>query len=135
VLVEVPVMLILVRRCARLSADVKTFYLLDGHAQVFRAYYAPFRPLTSPSGEPVKAVHVFTQLLLNILHKERPDYLAIAFDVADATTERRADYEPPTRRSARRRPTTSARSSSGSSRSWPRWASRCSWSGATRPTT
>jgi len=72
---------------------VKTFYLLDGHAQVFRAYYAPFRPLTSPSGEPVKAVHVFTQLLLNILHKERPDYFAIAFDVADATTERRADYE------------------------------------------
>ncbi|MFN2321635.1 MAG: DNA polymerase I [Trueperaceae bacterium] len=72
---------------------MKTFYLLDGHAQVFRAYYAPFRPLTSPSGEPVKAVHVFTQLLLNILHKERPDYFAIAFDVADATTERRADYE------------------------------------------
>jgi DNA polymerase I len=71
---------------------VKTFYLLDGHAQVFRAYYAPFRPLTSPSGEPVKAVHVFTQLLLNLVFKERPDYLAIAFDVADATTERAADY-------------------------------------------
>jgi DNA polymerase-1 len=72
---------------------VKTFYLLDGHAQVFRAYYAPFRPLTSPSGEPVKAVHVFTQLLLNLIFKQKPDYLAIAFDVADATTERRADYE------------------------------------------
>ena len=71
---------------------MKTFYLLDGHAQVFRAYYAPFRPLTSPSGEPVKAVHVFTQLLLNLIHKERPDYLAIAFDVADATTERRIDF-------------------------------------------
>ena len=71
---------------------MKTFYLLDGHAQVFRAYYAPFRPLTSPSGEPVKAVHVFTQLLLNLIFKERPDYLAIAFDVADATTERAADY-------------------------------------------
>jgi len=71
---------------------VKTFYLLDGHAQVFRAYYAPFRPLTSPAGEPVKAVHVFTQLLLNILFKEKPDYLAIAFDVADATTERARDY-------------------------------------------
>jgi DNA polymerase I len=71
---------------------VKTFYLLDGHAQVFRAYYAPFRPLTSPSGEPVKAVHVFAQLLLNLIHKQRPDYLAIAFDVADATTERRTDF-------------------------------------------
>ncbi len=73
---------------------MKTFYLLDGHAQVFRAYYAPFRPLTSPSGESVKAVHVFTQLLLNLIHKQKPDFLAIAFDVADATTDRRTDYAP-----------------------------------------
>ncbi len=68
---------------------MKTFYLIDGHAQLFRAYYAPFRPLTSPSGEPVKAVYVFTQLLLSILLKERPDYLAVAFDVSDATTQRK----------------------------------------------
>ncbi len=71
---------------------VRTFYLIDGHAQLFRAYYAPFRPLSSPSGEPVKAVYVFTQMLLNILAKERPDYLAIAFDVSDETTERKAFY-------------------------------------------
>ena len=69
---------------------MKTFYLIDGHAQLFRAYYAPFRPLTSPSGEPVKAVYVFTQLLLSILLKERPDYLAVAFDVSDATTQRKS---------------------------------------------
>jgi DNA polymerase I len=68
---------------------VRTFYLIDGHAQLFRAYYAPFRPLTSPSGESVKAVYVFTQMLLNVLGKERPDYLAIAFDVSDETTLRR----------------------------------------------
>ena len=68
---------------------MKTFYLIDGHAQLFRAYYAPFRPLTSPSGEPVKAVHVFTQMVLGILSKERPDYLAVAFDVSDATTLRK----------------------------------------------
>lgn len=74
------------------SGAVRTFYLIDGHAQLFRAYYAPFRPLTSPSGEPIKAVYVFTQMLLNILSKERPDYLAIAFDVSDETTERKAFY-------------------------------------------
>ena len=28
----------------------RSFYLLDGHAQIYRAYYAPFRPLTAPSG-------------------------------------------------------------------------------------
>jgi DNA polymerase I len=71
---------------------VRTFYLIDGHAQLFRAYYAPFRPLTSPSGEPVKAVYVFTQMLLNLLTKERPDYLAVAFDVSDETTRRKALY-------------------------------------------
>jgi DNA polymerase I len=71
---------------------VRTFYLVDGYAQLFRAYYAPFRPLSSPSGESVKAVYVFTQMLLAIVQKERPDFLAVAFDVSDETTERKAFY-------------------------------------------
>ncbi|MBA2667606.1 MAG: DNA polymerase I [Trueperaceae bacterium] len=71
---------------------MRTFYLIDGYAQLFRAYYAPFRPLSSPSGESVKAVYVFTQMLLAIVLKERPDYLAVAFDVSDETTERKAFY-------------------------------------------
>ncbi len=71
---------------------VKKFYLIDGHAQLFRAYYAPFRDLTSPAGEPVKAVYVFTQMLLNVLRTEKPDYVAVAFDVSDATTHRKGWY-------------------------------------------
>jgi DNA polymerase I len=71
---------------------VRTFYLVDGYAQLFRAYYAPFRPLSSPSGESVKAVYVFTQMLLAILQKEKPDYVAVAFDVSDETTDRKAFY-------------------------------------------
>ncbi len=71
---------------------VKKFYLIDGHAQLFRAYYAPFRDLTSPTGEPVKAVYVFTQMLLNILRTEKPDYVAVAFDVSDTTTLRKGWY-------------------------------------------
>ncbi len=71
---------------------MKTFYLIDGHAQLFRAYYAPFRDLTSPAGEPVKAVYVFTQMLLNIIRNEHPDYLAVAFDVSDSTTLRKGWY-------------------------------------------
>ena len=71
---------------------MRTFYLVDGYAQLFRAYYAPFRPLSSPSGESVKAVYVFTQMLLSILTKEQPDYVAVAFDVSDETTERKAFY-------------------------------------------
>ncbi len=71
---------------------MKKFYLIDGHAQLFRAYYAPFRDLTSPTGEPVKAVYVFTQMLLNVLRTEKPDYVAVAFDVSDATTHRKGWY-------------------------------------------
>lgn len=71
---------------------MKTFYIIDGHAQLFRAYYAPFRDLTSPNGEPVKAVYVFTQMLLTLLRNEKPDYLAVTFDVSDATTHRKGWY-------------------------------------------
>ena len=36
---------------------MKTFYLVDGHAQIFRAYYAPFASvLSAPSGEPTKVL-------------------------------------------------------------------------------
>ncbi len=70
----------------------RTLYLIDGHAQIFRAYYAPFGNLTSPSGEPTRATHVFCQMLLNLIRDRRPDYLAVALDVADETTFRRRVY-------------------------------------------
>ena len=67
---------------------MKTFYLVDGHAQIFRAYYAPFQRLSAPSGEPVKATYTFTQMLLSIVRDRQPDYLAVAMDVSDSTTFR-----------------------------------------------
>ena len=66
----------------------KTLYLIDGHSQIYRAYYAPFGNLSSPTGEPTRAVHVFTQMLLNILRDRKPDYLAMAMDVSDETVFR-----------------------------------------------
>ena len=45
----------------------KTFYIIDGHAQIYRAFFAPFRDLTSPTGEPTKATFVFTQMLMNLI--------------------------------------------------------------------
>lgn len=58
----------------------QSFYIIDGHAQIFRAYYAPFRPLTSPTGEPTKATYVFAQLLLNLIEQRKPDYLVMVID-------------------------------------------------------
>lgn len=71
----------------------KTLYLIDGHAQIYRAYYAPFGNLTSPTGEPTRAVHVFTQMLLNLLRDRQPTYLAMAMDVSDRTVFR-VDIDP-----------------------------------------
>jgi DNA polymerase-1 len=71
----------------------ETFYLVDGHSQIFRAYFAPFNVLTAPSGEPVKATYIFTQMVLAILRDRKPTYFAIAMDVQDSTTQRRDLYE------------------------------------------
>lgn len=73
-------------------ANPKTLYLIDGHAQIFRAYYAPFGNLTSPTGEPTRAVHVFCQTLLNLIRDKKPDYLAVVLDVGDKSTFRAKLY-------------------------------------------
>src|SRR5580658_8352059 len=70
----------------------KTFYIIDGHAQIYRAYYAPFRDLTSPSGEPTKATFVFTQRLLNLIEQQKPDYLAMVIDTGEADLFRKQIY-------------------------------------------
>ncbi|HWE04154.1 MAG TPA: DNA polymerase I [Tepidisphaeraceae bacterium] len=67
----------------------KTFYIIDGHAQIFRAYFAPFRDLTSPSGEPTRATFVFTQMLMNLVAKRKPDYLCMVIDSGDETVFRK----------------------------------------------
>ncbi|MCH7871647.1 MAG: DNA polymerase I, partial [Planctomycetes bacterium] len=70
----------------------ETLYLIDGHAQIYRAYYARFDHLNSPSGEPTRATHVFFQMLLNLIRDRRPDYLVMVMDVSDKTVFRRDIY-------------------------------------------
>jgi DNA polymerase-1 len=64
-------------------SEQKTFYIIDGHAQIFRAYFAPFRDLSSPAGEPTKATFVFVQWLLSLIQNRKPNYLAMAIDTGD----------------------------------------------------
>lgn len=63
--------------------EQKTFYIIDGHAQIFRAYFAPFRDLSSSAGEPTKATFVFVQWLINLIQNRKPHYLAMAIDTGD----------------------------------------------------
>jgi DNA polymerase I len=61
-------------------------YLLDGHALAYRAYFALTGAGTSASrwvtaqGEPTAGIYGFTSILLSLLEKEKPEYLAVSFD-------------------------------------------------------
>ncbi|MBN2375153.1 MAG: DNA polymerase I [Sedimentisphaerales bacterium] len=64
----------------------KKLYVIDGHAQIYAAYYAPMSAhLTSPSGEPTKAVYVFTTMLLKIIKQCQPDMVVMTMDSAGPT--------------------------------------------------
>jgi DNA polymerase-1 len=65
----------------RLSPMAKSLYIIDGHAYIYAAYFAPMRErLTSPAGEPTKATYIFTTALLGLLQRKGPDMLVVAFD-------------------------------------------------------
>jgi len=66
--------------------------LIDGHALVFRAYFALPTSMATSRGELTNAVFGFASMLLNVLRDERPDYLAVAFDVG--RTFRHDEYAP-----------------------------------------
>lgn len=74
-------------------------YLIDGHALAYRTYFALTgvggggRWITS-NGEPTAGVFGFTSVLLRLLEQDRPDYLAVAFDVGKTfRDEMFADYK------------------------------------------
>ncbi len=70
----------------------ETLYIIDGHSQIYRAYYAPFRDLTSPTGEPTRATYVFCSMLLKLIAKWQPTYLAMAVDGPAEKLHRRKAY-------------------------------------------
>ncbi len=61
----------------------KVLYLVDGHAQFFRAYHAIRTPMSSPvTGEPTNATFGFVGMLLKLLREKKPNYLAVAVDAS-----------------------------------------------------
>lgn len=63
---------------------MKKFVIIDGHALIYRGYYA-IPQLRTQSGELVNAVYGFSTVLLSMLLKLRPDYLAVALDLPGPT--------------------------------------------------
>ena len=59
----------------------KELYIIDGHAHIYAAYYAPMRgQLSGPTGEPTKAVYIFTTALVGLIQRRQPDMLVVALD-------------------------------------------------------
>ncbi len=72
-----------------MSAMAKRLYIIDGHAHIYSAYYAPMRQrLSSPAGEPTKAVYIFTNALLKLINEEKPDMLIVAMDSKEPSFRR-----------------------------------------------
>lgn len=73
--------------------SVKSFYIIDGHYQIYRAFYGLPQSLSTPTGEPTGATHVFCAMLFGLIRDRKPDYLAMVMDVSDETVFRR-DIDP-----------------------------------------
>jgi len=74
---------------------MSSLYIIDGHAQFFRAYYAIRTPMSSPAtGEPTNMVYGFTSMLLKLIREENPDYLAVVIDVAGDDESFRTKIDP-----------------------------------------
>jgi len=62
------------------------FYIIDGHSHIYAAFFAPMQQeLTSPSGEPTKASYIFTNMLMGLIQRHKPDMLAVAMDSKERT--------------------------------------------------
>jgi DNA polymerase I len=55
-------------------------YLVDASVFIFRAYYSVPIDVTDRDGNPVNAVHGFARFLGDLLERESPDHIAVAFD-------------------------------------------------------
>ncbi|MBK7243157.1 MAG: DNA polymerase I [Saprospiraceae bacterium] len=65
---------------------MKKLFLLDGHAILYRSHYAFIaRPLINSKGLNTSAISGFIRTLWDIINKEKPTHLAVAFDLSGPT--------------------------------------------------
>ena len=63
-----------------------TLLVIDGHSLAFRAFFAlPVESFSTSQGEATNAVWGFASMLCQVIDSERPDHLAVAFDVKGGT--------------------------------------------------
>ena len=79
----------------RAADPPRRLFLLDGHSLSYRAFFALPTSLATTSGQVTNAVYGFTSMLIKLLAEERPDLIAVAFDVGRPTVrlEKYAEYK------------------------------------------
>ena len=61
-------------------------FLIDGHALIFKMYYAFLRhPMINSKGEDTSILFGFTKYILELIEREKPTHLAVAFDPPGGT--------------------------------------------------
>ena len=69
----------------------KRLFLLDAYALIFRGYYALIKnPRINSKGMDTSAILGFTNSLLDVIKRENPDHLAVAFDNGGSVTRSEA---------------------------------------------
>src|SRR5690349_1854266 len=70
----------------------KKLFLLDAMALIYRAYYALIRnPRFTSKGKNTNAQFGFTNTLIDLMNREKPTHVAVAFDSV-GPTERHTDF-------------------------------------------
>ena len=60
--------------------------MIDGHALIFKMYYAFLgRPMINTKGQDTSIIYGFTKYLLDLIARERPTHIAVAFDPPGGT--------------------------------------------------
>ena len=65
--------------------------LVDGHSNLYRAFYAIRAPLTAPDGTPTGAAYGFLRMQHKMLRDLKPTHVGVAFDVGKETFRTRMD--------------------------------------------
>ncbi len=71
----------------------RRLFLLDGHSLAYRAFFALPTSLATSTGQVTNAVYGFTSMLIKLLTEERPDLIAVAFDMGAPTVRLAMDAE------------------------------------------
>ena len=77
-------------------SEQKRLFLLDAYALIFRGYYAFIKnPRINSKGMDTSAIMGFTNSLLDVIKRERPDHLAVCFDKGGSSsrTELYTEYK------------------------------------------